>query len=865
MLDSTAVYIAPLCHLLLALATLNCGGCGMSISKAVIMAGGFGTRLRPLTMELPKPMVPIANVPMMEHIVQLLKQYGMDSVLAVLYYHPDVITTHFGDGSAFGVSIEYVLAAADYGTAGSIKNAESYLRGGRFLIISGDVLTDFDLSAVIEFHLERKADATILLTRASNPLQYGIVITAPDGKIVRFLEKPSWGEVFSDTINTGIYILEPHVLELIPPSREFDFSKDLFPLMLQRGDKLYGYVADGYWRDVGNLSEYQQAHFDVLGGSVSIAIPGERKGNVWLGKGCTIGRNVEFRGMVILGDGVTIGDECIIESSVIGSQSCIEPAAQIYRSILWNGVTVGQAAFLDADVVGNGVQIGAHTTVMENVFIADRCRIGEHATLHPNIKLWPDKHVEPYAIVARSMIQEEKWARELFTDARISGTSNAEMNAEFAARLGTAIGTALPIGATVVSSRDPDPTSRLIKRALVAGLLSSGINVEDLQTTPIPQTRIATHTRGAALGFHVRRSFRNPNQTDIVLIGSDGRDISTEGTKKIERYFYGEDIRRVPFERVGQLRYPERQNESYLANYLQLLDAERIRQRRFRILVDYSFGMAISIFPGILGNLGCSVLAVNGYIDPYRASTTAADEDNRREISSIMRSLGYEIGFKIDPGVERIALVDDRGYWFSSMRLLTIVTALFLESNRHRAPFTIAVPVEATSEVDMIAARYSVQVIRTKNSHAAMMEATRDQRVLFVGGTRGGFIFPEYSTATDGLYTVGKILEMIAVTGFALSELDTQLPKRYQARRAIHCPWHRKGAVMRQLMEWSTSYRRDLIDGVKVFTDDDCSILVTPSPGSSEFMIVAEADAEDRATGLVKMMAGLVEQWRKDK
>ncbi|MCX7930715.1 MAG: sugar phosphate nucleotidyltransferase [Chlorobi bacterium] len=834
----------------------------MTVHTAVVMAGGFGTRLRPLTMELPKPMVPIANTPMMEHIVRLLAKHNMRRVLAVLYYNPDAITSYFGDGAIHGVTMEYVLAAADYGTAGSIKNAESFLQNGRFLIISGDVLTDFNLTQAIEFHCQRNADTTIVLTRANNPLQYGIVITADDGRVERFLEKPSWGEVFSDTINTGIYIIEPHVLDLIPASREFDFSKDLFPLMLQRGDRLYGYIASGYWRDVGNLNEYQQAHFDVLEGKVAVSIGGTKHGSVWIGEGCQIGDNVRFRGAVVIGDGTTIGDGTIIENSVIGKDCIIEPAAQINRSVLWDKVTVGMHSFLDTDVLAQGVNVGSGVTVMENVFIAEECVIGDGATLEPNIKLWPRKIVEPLAIVARSMIQEEKWARELFTHARISGASNVEMNAEFAARLGTAIGTALPIGNTIISSRDPDPTSRLIKHALVAGLLSAGISVDDLQTTPIPQARIATRNRGAAIGFHVRRSFRNPTQTDIVLFGPDGRDISTDMTKKIERFFFGEDIRRVPFERVGHLRYPERQNQSYIAQYLSALDVELIRQRRFRVLIDYSFGMAVSIFPGILGQLDCSALAVNSYIEPYRASTTAADEDNRREISNIMRSLGYEIGFKIDPGVERIALVDDRGYWFSSMRLLTIVTKLFLESNRSHQPYAIAVPVEATREVDLIAADYGVTVIRTKNSHSAMMEATRNEQVHFVGGTRGGFIFPEFSTATDGLYTIGKLLEMIARTGLVLSELDETLPKRYQVRRAVLCPWHRKGAVMRQVMEWSASYRRELIDGVKIHYNDGRSALVMPSSERSEFLIVAEADTEIEAIDLASQIVQQVEKWR---
>ncbi|GIV53092.1 MAG: phosphoglucomutase [Candidatus Kapaibacterium sp.] len=832
-----------------------------AVEKAVIMAGGFGTRLRPLTMEIPKPMVPLAGKPMMEHIVRLLVRHGMRRMLAVLYFHPDAITSYFGDGSRWDVTMEYVRAAADYGTAGSIKNAEAYLRSGRFLIISGDVLTDFDLSAAIAFHREKNADATIVLTRTSNPLQYGIVITDSDGRIRRFLEKPSWGEVFSDTINTGIYILEPHVLDLIPPAREFDFSKDLFPMMLERGDALYGYIADGYWRDIGNLSEYQQAHYDVLAGNVRIEIPGARRGNVWIGDGSTIDPSVECRGTVIIGNGVQIARNAVLDSCVIGNDCQIGAGAVIARSVLWNKVHVGVASHIEGAVLASNVQLGERVAIEENVFIAEGCSIGEEAVLGPNIKLWPRKHVEPHSIVVRSMIHEEKWSRELFTDARITGASNVEMNPEFAARLGTAIGTALPIGATVVASRDPDPTSRMIKRALVAGLLSAGVSVEDLQMTPIPQTRLATRSRSVAAGFHVRRSFRNPTMTDIVIIGNDGRDLPTDLAKKIERYFFGEDIRRVPYERVGHLRYPERQNETYVADYLRALEVERIAQRRFRILIDYSFGMAVSIFPSILGRLGTTALALNSYIDPFRASTTAADEENRREISGIMRSLGYEIGFKIDPGAERIALVDERGYWFSSMRLLTIITKLFLESNREHLPFAIAVPVEATSEVDIIAAEYGAEVLRTKNSHTAMMEATRDERIRFVGGTRGGFIFPEYSVATDGLYTIGKVLEMLARTGFSLAELDSELPKRHQSRLSVRCPWDKKGTVMRHAIEWSSAYDRQLIDGVKVFLPDGRSVLLVPSREHAAFSIVAEADSPDDAEHLAEEVAALVAQW----
>src|ERR1051325_954157 len=196
------------------------------------MAGGFGTRLRPLTMNLPKPMVPMMNRPMMEHIVLLLKKHGFTDLTSLLYFHPDAITSYFGDGSEFGVQMSYIKAEADFGTAGSVRNATEQLGiDERVLIISGDVLTDFDLTAAIDFHEKKKALATIVLTHVKNPLQFGIVMTNAEQDIVRFLEKPSLGEVFSDTINTGIYILEPEAVKEIPYKREFDFSKELFPAL----------------------------------------------------------------------------------------------------------------------------------------------------------------------------------------------------------------------------------------------------------------------------------------------------------------------------------------------------------------------------------------------------------------------------------------------------------------------------------------------------------------------------------------------------------------------------------------------------------------------------------------------------------
>ncbi len=297
-------------------------------ARAVVMAGGFGTRLRPLTASLPKPMVPIANRPMMEHVVRLLKKHGFDEIVVLLYYQPDRITSYFDDGHRLGVNIRYLRPDGDFGTAGSVRLALDIL-DDRFIVISGDVLTDFDLNSAFRFHKEDGSAATLVLARQENPLPYGVVITDLNHRITRFLEKPSWGEVFSDTVNSGVYVLEKEAMASLPAGRFVDFGRDLFPRWLAEGKKMQGFVAGGYWRDIGNVEEYARAHKDILNGRVELEISGDLSSGddqttVYRGSRVSIADDAELFGKVILGDGTRIGPGARITDSVIGAGTEID-------------------------------------------------------------------------------------------------------------------------------------------------------------------------------------------------------------------------------------------------------------------------------------------------------------------------------------------------------------------------------------------------------------------------------------------------------------------------------------------------------------------------------------------------------------
>ncbi|MBM4166927.1 MAG: nucleotidyltransferase [Ignavibacteria bacterium] len=833
--------------------------------KAVVMAGGFGTRLRPLTYSLPKPMVPMMNKPMMQHIIELLRAHGITDIVATLFYQPEIIANYFGDGSQHQVTMKFICAEEDYGTAGSVRNAAGYLND-RFIVISGDVLTDFNLSKAIQFHQENKSHVTLLLTRKSNPLQYGVVITDTNGNIVRFLEKPSWSEVFSDTINTGIYIIEPEVLQLIPYHEEFDFSNNLFPLMMEKKMRLMGYVAEGYWRDVGTLTEYQEAHYDCLSQRVNVELSGTKQQRHFIGKETQVKTSFDnFSGTVVLGNNCVIGEDVRLSNTVIGNNCTIEAGTVISNSVLWDNVTIGRKCELSSDVVASRTKIEMQSFIGDSVFIAEDCFLGKQTQLSSNIKLWPKKIVEDGAKLSHSLVWEEKWLRDLFTESRISGISNVEMNPEFGAKLGAAFGASLGIGSSVVTSYDADNVSRMMSRSLICGLLSAGCHVNDLRAMPIPLVRheLATGTQKA--GFHVRKSPRDFRQTDIIFFEQGGKDLSTKKTKKIERNFFGEDFLRASADEVGTINFPERTTESYRAQFLSSIDEEFIQKEKMKIVIDYANGVASSIFPNILGALQCEVVALNAYLDSQKFTRSSKEfQDSVDNVANIVTSLHYDIGCIIDAGAEKISIIDELGNYISPERLLTLVTKLFLQVYPNTT--YIAVPVASSAEIDLVALEYGTRVKKTRNTHLAMMESACEQNVAFVGGTRGGFIFTDYFFAVDGMFSFAKILELLAKTHQRLGEVDSNTVKLYQSYRSLDCSLDYKGKLLRYLMQETEHCQRELIDGVRIlFSQNNTpgkNIVILPDKEESVFHLYSEAETQHEANQLVEEYQKKMLRWR---
>ena len=393
--------------------------------KGIIMSGGMGTRLRPLTCNLPKPMVPIFNKPVVEYGVDLLKKYGVRDIGFTLFYLPDKIRDYFGDGSSFDFNASYYIEEKPLGTGGSVRNAQDFL-DGTICVISGDALTDIDLNKAYEFHKSKGSKATLILKKEPIPLEYGVVVTDDDGRIIRFLEKPSWSEVFSDTVNTGIYILEPEVFDYYEQGEKFDFSRDLFPKLLEDGIAMYGYIAEGYWSDVGGLSSYIRTHADIFDDKSKYHLLGEqREEGIWIGRGTIIERGAKLYPPLYIGEDCLIKEGASVEGySVIGNNTVIGESTSIKRSIIWDNITVSNNCKIRKAVICNNVYLGEYTRILEDVAIGSHSKVFAGSTVRPGVKIWPYKKIDEKVEVRENLIWTEGISKKIFGHRGISGVFN---------------------------------------------------------------------------------------------------------------------------------------------------------------------------------------------------------------------------------------------------------------------------------------------------------------------------------------------------------------------------------------------------------------------------------------------------------
>ncbi|WP_030168514.1 mannose-1-phosphate guanyltransferase [Spirillospora albida] len=828
--------------------------------KAVVMAGGEGTRLRPMTANQPKPLLPLVNRPIMEHVLRLLKRHGFTETVVTVQFLAALIRNYFGDGEELGMSLSYATEEIPLGTAGSVKNAEEALRDDRFLVISGDALTDIDLTDMVRFHKRNGALVTIGLKRVPNPLEFGIIIVDDEGRIQRFLEKPTWGQVFSDTVNTGIYVMEPEVLDHVAAGEVVDWSGDVFPKLLAEGAPLYGYVADCYWEDVGTHESYLKAQADMLSGLVAIDLDGfEVSPGVWVAEGAEVDAEAVLKGPLYIGDyaKVEAGVE-LREFTVLGSNVVVKEGAFLHRAIVHDNVFVAPSTNLRGCVIGKNTDIMTGARVEEGAIVGDECVIEAEAYVSSGVKVYPFKTIEAGAVVNTSVIWESRGQRNLFGPRGVSGLINVEITPELAVRLASAYATTLKKGTTVVTGRDVSRAARTLKRAVNSALTASAINVQDLEAAPLPVTRFQTSREECEGGIYIRTTLGDPQGVDILFLDADGADLSLAAQRKLERVFGRQEYRRAFPGEIAELTYPPRVIDTYTSDLLRRVDISGVREAGLKIVLDGAGGVASLVLPNLLGKLGVEVLSRNSGLDEANPTETLAERMRDLErLGELVSSSRAAFGVRFDPVGERVSLVDESGALVGDDRALLVMLDLVAAERRGGR---VALPVTTTRVAEQVCRFHGVQVEWISTSQDVLTKAAARPDVIFAGDGRGGFLMPEFSGTVDGIAAFIRLLGLVARTRLTLSQIDRRIPDAHLLRRSVPTPWAAKGSVMRHVVEAAGDRTVDTTDGVRVVEEDGRWVLVLPDPAEAVTHLWAEGPDEDAAQELLQDWAAVVER-----
>ncbi len=814
----------------------------VSLLKAVIMAGGEGSRLRPLTATAPKPMLPVGNVPMLAHVLELLKKHGFDEVIITVAFMANAIRTYFGDGSEFGIRISYANEDSPLGTAGSVGNCREQL-DSTFLVISGDVITDINLTDLLRFHADNRAVATIALKSMENPLEFGIVTTNEDGTVGRFLEKPTWGQVFSDTINTGIYVLEPEIFQYIPEGKVLDFSQDVFPRMIDDSISIHALVCDGYWEDVGTLEAYLRAHHDLLSYKVELAIPGFMvdKG-IYVGDGTEIHPSATLEGPIIIGDNCRIGAEVRIKPfSVIGSNTRISKSAEIDRSVIHENVYIGEAGKIRGTVIGKACDLRRSVHTEDGVVFGADCYVGDGAQIFSNVKVYPSKTVQSGATVLTSIVWESKGTRSVFSASGVSGIANVDIGPELALRLAMAFGSTLKPGATITTSRDSSRAARVLKRALMVGLNAVGVDVADLEVASLPALRFHVRNTPSKGGIAVGLDPNDPESIIIRFIDEVGIDLDEASQRKIERALAREDFRNVLSSEIGEIEFPARNTEFYTQSLLEQAELIQIRKRNFKLVIDYGYGVSSYILPSVLSKLGGDILGIN----PFSSTKRMVEADvvaNMKRLSELVVTSRSDFGIFLDPTGERITLVDRSGRELSGYEAQVVFSRLEAQANRAAQ---IVIPVGSPRAVTQAIKRFGASAFLSKRGSSGITEAVIWQNggADFAAGTYGNFVFPKFLPGFDGCAALVQLLSLLAVTNLDLSDVVNEIDPIRVVHDSVSTPWESKGIVMRIMLENLGDVDPILIDGICV-DEEHGWYLVVPDPVDPVTHIWAEEESE---------------------
>lgn len=826
--------------------------------QAVVTAGGAGTRLRPLTTAVPKALLPIVGEPMLSRVVRLLSDHGAERCVVTLQHQASVVLKYFSSDRVEHVDLRFLTEPRPLGTAGSVRYALNWLEDDDILVISGDCLTDMDLRSLYDGHVASGADLTMALARRADPRDFGVVTVDAAGRVLSLVEKPSWGEVADDTVNTGIYIVNQRVLAGIPADEPSDWAQDIIPGLLASGAQVLGRVLDGYWEDVGSFATYAKAQRDVLDALVDSDVDAfEVAPGVQVATGAELSPDAIVVPPVYVGPFAKIEAEAVIGPyTVIGTNALVRSRAVVDHCLLHPNVFVGNDADLRGAIIGRATEVRHGARILEGAVIADNCTIMDGAVIGTDVLIYPGKTIDEGTVVDESVVWESPSQRQVFGDHGVRGIVNVDMTPERVVRLAAAFATTLPKGATVTVGRDHSKAARALNRALAGALTAAGLNIRDLRavTSALVRNDTARYSDG---GVILRTTPGHPDSIDVLFLNAHGAEISSHRREAIERIFTRKEFRRPLPSDIGDIRTPHRVLDDYANDVESEINMDAIRRASPRIVVDAGNGPSIGVLSMIMGRLGLDALTVGAALEEDAAADPAPHREAAlRRLSGLVVSSAARLGARLDPAGERLSIVDELGHVIDDGRMLLIMLDL-MAASRHSG--CVAVPVTTSRLAEQVADYHGVAVRRIGSGSAALASAAEGDDVILAGDGRGRFVLPAMGPGPDAVSALMMLLALMADTDLSLSQLNDRIPATTVISRAVAVPWHRRGAAMRCVRQHAEEAEIDTLDGIRIVGPEASWCLVLPEDDQASFTLYAEAPDDTTATAMLDRWQAVVE------
>ena len=791
--------------------------------KAVIMAGGEGRRLRPLTCSVPKPMVPLLNKPVIDYTIDLMEEYGISSIAVALHYLADVIKNHLGSGSSRKAGISYSDPGKKLGTAGSVRAAAGN-ETDCILVMSGDCITDIDLDELLKKHRAIGADATIVLKQVAKPVEYGVALVDEAGMIERFIEKPEKNELFSDLANTGIYILERRAIELIPENTEFDFSKDLFPLMMKKGMKLFGCRTESYWCDIGDIAQYRKAQQDMLCGKCRFKTAARNYGGVYIEPNVNISAGAKLISPCYIGNGSQIADgACIEEYTVLGNGCSVECGADLKRSVVLDNVKIRQEAELRGTVVCENAFIDERAALYENSTVGAGTHIGIGTAIMPGVSVWPGKKIEN-GISCRDNIIWGKSAKRISIDgSRIEGYADCQLTPETALRIGAGFAQTFRPPVKLTCCTDGSQTAAMLKYAVISGMVSQGADV--LSQEPMSKSAFGyvLGETGCSGGIYISKS-RN-RRAVLTVYDKNGIEASSDTAREIQKNcIFGE---KQPFtgSELGIMTRVNGQKYAYENCLVRGIDYKALKANKKTLRITAS-DMIAECLSRILLNAGWRVERTSEHenlLPAHDENVLCAAVDDNENVSAAA-------GF--DTAAGEYALM-----------------SVILKQEAEKGEINSAVLPAAFPQAYR-------DFLRESGIEAAFAPEKKNKlrRAAFKNGMYN-------RTICEPEALILKLCELFS-KGELKKRLET-LPENFSAERKVRVNSSEIGRLLRTITEGEQKTDRELIDGIRMKYDTGWVVVQPDYNENAAFRIVAGSSDTEYAKELCDIYAEKINSLRK--